>query len=149
MSKTNHIPNGLPALVTQLVVENARGFIDFARVLGFEEAGVMDGPGGAIMHGHLRRSDASLFVSDAGGFARPTSANIFLYVEDVDAAYGRAVEAGAKPMAPVSDMFWGDRWGMLEDPFGNIWQLATHVEDVPPEEMQARMAAQTAGGSGS
>jgi uncharacterized glyoxalase superfamily protein PhnB len=64
-----------------------------------------------------------------------------LYVDDVDAAYERAVKAGAQPLAPVSDMFWGDRWGMVASPCGNLWQIATHVEDVSPQQMAERASA--------
>ena len=67
--------------------------------------------------------------------------SLFLYVRDVDAAFKQAIAAGATEKAPLTDMFWGDRWGMVTDPFGHEWQLATHVEDVSPQEMQKRMAA--------
>jgi PhnB protein len=96
--------------------------------------------GASIMHAYVKIGDSVVFLSDAGGFAKPTTANLFLYVTDVDQAVEQATRAGAKVLAPVSDMFWGDRWGMLKDPFGNTWQIATHVEDVSPEEMQRRMA---------
>jgi uncharacterized glyoxalase superfamily protein PhnB len=102
----------------------------------------MTGPDNkGIMHAHVRIGDSVVFMSDAGGFAKPTTANVFAYVEDVDATVERAAAAGAKVMAPVADMFWGDRWGMVEDPFGNVWQVATHIEDVSPEEMKRRLAS--------
>ena len=137
----NHIPNGLPAVVSQLVVKDAKALIEFAtQVFGAENAHTMPGPDGkGVMHGMFFIGGAPIFVSDAGGFAQPTSANLFVYVTDVDAVYKKATERGAKAMAPVSDMFWGDRWGMVMDPFGNVWQIATHKEDVSPEEMQRRM----------
>ena len=101
----------------------------------------MRGPDGAsIMHAHVIIGDSAIFFSDAGGFAKPTTANLFFYVPDVDKAIAQAAAAGAKVLAPATDMFWGDRWSMLEDPSGNVWQIATHVEDVSPEEMQRRMA---------
>jgi uncharacterized glyoxalase superfamily protein PhnB len=99
----------------------------------------MLGPDGAVMHAHLKVHDMVLFVAEAGGFSKATAANTFLYVPDAKATFEKAVAAGAKALAPVSDMFWGDRWGMVEDPFGNVWQIATHVEDVSGEEMQKRV----------
>jgi len=141
---THHIPRGLPAVIPQLVVKDARALIEFAvSALGAQHGHVMPGPDGkGVMHGMFTIGGAPIFVSDAGGFATPTSANLFVYVPDVDATFARATSAGAKALAPVADMFWGDRWGMLSDPFGNIWQIATHKEDVSPEDMQKRMAAQ-------
>lgn len=138
----HHVPPGLPAVVPQLVVKEALALIEFAvDVFGAQRGDVMPGPNGqGVMHGHFSIGGAPIFVSDAGGFAAPTSANLFVYVPDVDAAFARAAARGAKPLAPVTDMFWGDRWGMLSDPFGNIWQIATHKEDVSPEEMRKRMA---------
>jgi PhnB protein len=144
---TSHVPQGLPELVPQIVIENAKGFMDFAvKAFGFEVGGLMPTPDGKVMHGHLKRGSVVLFVSDPIGFAKPTKANLFLYVTDVDALAKRAVAAGAKEIAAPNTMFWGDRWGMLADPFGNEWQIATHVEDVSPEEMQKRMASQGGGG---
>ncbi len=143
MSKTkSHVPEGLPAVIPQLVVKDARALFDFAqRAFGAEGAHFMPGPDGkGVMHGMFRIGGAVVFVSDAGGFAQATSANLFVYLPDVDGAVAKAVQAGAKVLAPVADMFWGDRWGMIADPFGNAWQVATHVEDVSPEEMQRRAA---------
>lgn len=126
----------------QLVAQDGRTLVAFLeRAFGAEAQHIMPTPDGGIMHGYLKIGDSVLFVSDAHGFSRPTTTNMFLYVTDVDAAFARAVAAGARAVAPVSDMFWGDRWGMVEDPFGNHWQLATHIEDVSPEEMQRRMKA--------
>lgn len=138
----HHIPEGLPAVTPQLVCKDARALVAWAgKAFGAELAHAMPNPDGkGIMHGMMVIGGAKIFVSDAGGFAQPTSANLFVYVPDVDAAVGRAVEAGGKVLAPVSDMFWGDRWGMVADPSGNVWQVATHTENVTPEEMQARMA---------
>jgi PhnB protein len=70
-----------------------------------------------------------------------TTASVFLYVDDVDAAFGRAVDAGAKVEMPLEDMFWGDRFGTVTDPFGHVWSLASHVEDVSPEEIEERAQA--------
>jgi PhnB protein len=140
---TRPIPDGFSTLTSQLVVSDAPRLLDFLKAaFGATVLHVMHGPDGkSVMHGAVRVGQSAMFVSDAQGFAKPTSANVFVYVEDVDAAYQRAVKAGAEPVAPVGDMFWGDRWGMVVDPFGNHWQIATHVEDVPPAEMAARIKA--------
>ncbi len=136
------IPQGLRAVQPQLVVKGAQRAIDFAKAAFGAEMPhpPMKGPDGTIMHGFVRIADCVVFVAEAGGFAKATSSNTFLYVPDVDAVFEKAVAAGAKPLAPPNDMFWGDRWSMIEDPFGNVWQIATHVEDVTPDEMQKRMA---------
>lgn len=147
-NKINHVPQGLPAVIPQLVVPDGKALIDFA-VRAFDAHLMHTMPnadGKGILHGMFTVGGVPIFVSDAQGFAQPTAANLFVYVPDVDATFARAVEAGAQTVAPVMDMFWGDRWGMVRDPFGNTWQIATHVEDVAPEEMQARaQRAQQAG----
>jgi PhnB protein len=144
--KIAHIPQGLPAVIAQIVVKDAAALIDFAvRTFDAQRGHTMPGPDGkGIMHGMFLVGGVPIFVSDAGGFAPPTSANLFVYVPDVDAAFARAVESGAKVLSPVLDMFWGDRWGMVSDPWGNTWQIATHKEDVLPEDMMKRMQAQSA-----
>jgi PhnB protein len=118
----------------------------------------MDGPPGKIAHAELKIGDSMIMVSDempGSGARTPRSlggspVSIFLYVEDVDAVFNRAVSAGAKTDQPLADMFWGDRYGKITDPFGHSWSLATHKEDVAPEEMarrskeaRAKMAQQT------
>lgn len=137
------VPQGLRSVTPQLVVPDAAALIAFVqRAFGGELMHAMPGPGGkGVMHGALRIGDSVVFLSDQFGMAKPTVANLFVYVEDVDKAYANAVAAGAKALAPVSDMFWGDRWGLVEDAFGNQWQIATHKEDVSPDEMMERMAA--------
>jgi uncharacterized glyoxalase superfamily protein PhnB len=147
MPKSKHpIPPGLHAVTPQLVIKGAQKAIDFYKsAFGAEIVQSMPGPDGGVMHANLKIGDAAVFVSDPG-FSKATTANLFLYVPDVDAAFDRATKAGAKVAAPLTDMFWGDRWGMVEDPFGNAWQLATHVEDLSPEEMGKRMQAASRGG---
>jgi PhnB protein len=138
---TNYIPHGLGPIVPQLVIKGAQKAIDFYRdALGAELLHSMPGPGGSIMHAAVRIGEGTIFISDASEFAKPTSANLYIYVRDVDAVFNRAVKAGATVAAPLANMFWGDRWGMVADPFGNLWQLGTHTEEVTPEEMQSRMA---------
>jgi len=139
---TKPIPEGLHSLTPQIVTDDAAAALElYRRAFGAEVLGQMTGPDGkSVMHSHVRIGDSTLFVASAG-FAPPSAGNIFLYVPDVDAVFARATQAGFKTLAPVADMFWGDRWGQVQDPYGNIWQLATHVEDVSPEEMQKRAKA--------
>lgn len=139
---TSHVPTGLPAVIPQLVVKDARKLLGFLEAaFGAQVRDTMPSPDGhGIMHGHLTIEGVVLFVADPFGPAPATTANTFVYVRDVDATVQRAVQAGATIVAPVADMPWGDRWGMVQDPFGNTWQIATHVEDVPPDEMKRRMA---------
>jgi uncharacterized glyoxalase superfamily protein PhnB len=135
------VPEGLTPLIPQLVSADAEKLIAFLeKAFGARLEGSMPGPDGkSIMHAHVRIEGLPLFIAGPFGPAPATQANLFLYVADVDAAYARAVKAGAKAVVPVADMPWGDRWGMVGDPFGNMWQIATHKEDVSPEEMKRRM----------
>lgn len=139
----SHVPEGLPTVIPQLVVKDARALVEFAtRAFGAELGHFMPGPDGkGVMHGMFRIGGAVVFVSDQPGFAQPTSANLFVYVPDVDASVAKAQAAGAKVLAPPADMFWGDRWAMISDPSGTVWQVATHLEQVEPEEMMRRMAS--------
>lgn len=139
----NHIPEGLPAVVPQLVVKDAQAVIDFAvKAFGAVPDHAMPGPDGkGILHGMFRIGGAAIFISDVFGMAQPTTANLFVYVPDVDASVAAAAAAGAKVVAPVADMFWGDRWGMIVDPWGTTWQVATHKQVYTPEEMMKLMAA--------
>ena len=153
------IPEGYHTLNCSLSVDNASEAIDFyTRAFGARERGRMEGPGGTIAHAELEVGDSVLMLSDPFPQAstKPpkelggTSASLFMYVEDVDAAFQQAIDAGATVIMPLDDMFWGDRFGTLADPFGHSWSLATHIEDVPPEEMAERgKAAMAAMASGS
>ncbi|MBL8613829.1 MAG: VOC family protein [Myxococcales bacterium] len=139
----SHVPEGLSPVIPQLVVSDGNALVAFVEK-AFEAKldHVMPNPNGkGVMHGMFRIGGVAVFVSDASDFAKPTSANLFVYLPDVDAAVERAKAAGAKVLAPVADMFWGDRWAMLADPWGNVWQVATHKEVLAPEEMMRRMAA--------
>jgi PhnB protein len=144
------IPEGYHALTTYLAVDDAAGAIDYyVRAFGAKELGRMDAPGGKIGHAELQIGDSRLMLADAfpQSSTRPpkelggASASIFLYVEDVDAVVQRAVDAGATVTMEVADQFWGDRFGTVTDPFGHVWSVATHIEDVPPEEMAERAKA--------
>ena len=158
-TKVKAIPEGYRSLTPYLVVNDAKAAIDFyGRVFGAKEVMRMDGPAGKIAHAELKIGDSMLMISDempgTGGRAPlslgGTTSGVFLYLEDVDSVFRQAVAAGAKVETQLSDMFWGDRYGKLTDPFGHSWSLATHKEDVAPEEMmrrsreaQAKMAQQT------
>jgi uncharacterized glyoxalase superfamily protein PhnB len=144
------IPEGYHTITPHLVVRGGAAAIEFyKRAFGATEGGRMPGPDGLIMHAELRIGDSPLFLMDespATGSKSPLALGgspfvIHLYVEDVDAAFERATKAGAKVVLPLADQFWGDRYGMVIDPFGHHWSLATHKEDLTPQEMTQRMAA--------
>jgi PhnB protein len=142
------IPEGYHSISAALTCKDAARAIDFYKsVFGATEIMRMPGPGGIIMHAELRIGDSVIFINDEipGVAAAPSGATInpvylFLYTEDVDSVCNRAVAAGSKVTMPVANMFWGDRYGKFNDPFGHSWGVATHVEDVAPEEMPRRQA---------
>ena len=144
------IPDDYPRVIPSLVVDGAAQAIDFyLGVLGATERLRMDGPDGRIGHAELQIGESVIFVADEFPemeFVGPkkiggSPVTLMVYVEDVDATFDRATKAGAKVTRPVEDQFYGDRVGQFEDPFGHRWSVATHVEDVSPEEMQKRAAA--------
>jgi PhnB protein len=146
MAKVHPVPPGYRTVTPYLVVNDARGALDYyKRAFSATDLVVMEGPGGKIGHAEFKIGDSMLMLSDEMGPNRSpktlggSPVSIFLYVEDVDAVFERAVDAGATPDMPPQDMFWGDRFGKLTDPFGHLWALATHVEDVAPEEMKNRV----------
>jgi PhnB protein len=142
------VPAGYRTVTPYLTVsDGARALEFYARAFGAREMARMPGPGGKIMHAELRVGDSVVMLSDefpgmstckAPTSLGGTTGSIFLYVPEVDPAFRRAVEAGCKVLMPLTNMFWGDRFGKLEDPFGNQWTMATHVEDVPHDEMKRR-----------
>ena len=151
-SRIKAIPSGFHTLTPHLVVKGASKAIEFyKKAFGAEVITRVSGPDGkSLLHADLKIGDSHFFLVDEfpemdcrgpesiGG----TPVTIHMYVEDVDAAFGKAVAAGAQVKMPLSDMFWGDRYGVLADPFGHAWSMATHKEDVTPEEIGKR--AQTA-----
>jgi PhnB protein len=148
--KVNAIPSGYHSLTPYLVVNDASRAIDFyTQAFGAKETVRMGGPGGKIGHAELKIGDSMLMLSDeipGSGTRSPQSlggspVSVFMYVENVDSVFDRAVKAGAKADKPPEDMFWGDRFGHLTDPFGHLWAIATHIEDVAPEEMRKRAQA--------
>jgi PhnB protein len=149
MSSPQPIPDGFHTLTPHLVCDGAAAALDFYKAaFGAIELSRLPGPGGKLMHASVRIGDSILMLNDEfpqhGGFGpkalKGSPVTIHVYVADVDAAFAKAVAAGAKVRMPVADMFWGDRYGQLEDPFGHIWSLATHTRDMTPEEMKAEMA---------
>ncbi len=149
-TKIKPIPDSYHAVTPYLTVRGAAEAIDFyQRAFGARELFRMPGPNGKIMHAEILIGDSHIMLSDesaACGSQAPVTLNgtpvgIFLYLEDVDTTFRQAVKAGAKETMPPQDMFWGDRFGRLTDPFGHKWMLATHIEDVSPAEMEERMAA--------
>jgi PhnB protein len=144
-SKVNPVPNGMHAVTPHLVCAGAAEAIEFYKqAFDAQEAMRIPGPGGKLMHACIRIGDSAIMLVDENpdwGIVGPKSlkgspVTIHLYVEDVDATVERAVAAGAKVTMPVEDMFWGDRYGKLEDPFGHYWSVATHLRDMTPEEIQ-------------
>jgi len=144
------IPDGFHTVTPYLTVNDAARAIDFyKRAFGAQEIQRMQGPQGKVGHAELKIGDSIVMLTDEmpGNACRSpqtlggSTVNIFLYVKDVDSAFKQAVNAGAKPETPPADMFWGDRYGKLTDPFGHSWSLATHKEDVAPEELQKRTQA--------
>jgi PhnB protein len=141
------VPEGYHTVTPYLAVDDASAAIEYyKKAFGAKERVRMDTPDGKIGHAEVEIGDSLVMLSDPFPQAttRPpgelggTSVSVFLYVEDVDAVVRRAVDAGATVTMDVEDQFWGDRFGSIRDPFGHIWSIATHVEDVPPEEMAER-----------
>jgi uncharacterized glyoxalase superfamily protein PhnB len=151
------IPEGFHTITPHLVCSGAADALAFyTRAFGAVETSRMPGPDGKIMHAQMRIGDSFFMLADdfpdygcVGPLAlKNTPVYIHLYVEDVDALYAQAVEAGAKPIMQVADMFWGDRYGQLEDPFGHRWSIATHKRDMTPEQMREEMQKSMAMGQG-
>ena len=144
------VPDGYHTVSPYLAVEDAATAIDYyKKAFGATERVRMEAPDGKIGHAELEIGDSIVMLADRFPQAstKPphelggTSAGVFLYVEDVDQVVKRAVEAGATVTMEVADQFWGDRFGTVTDPFGHVWSVATHIEDVPPAEMAERAKA--------
>ena len=135
------IPDGYQTVTPSLNLKGAAEAIQFYKdALGAEEqGGRAPGPNGAIMHAELKIGNSIVMLADAL-MGPATQASLHLYVEDADALFQRATRAGAEVVLAMHDAFWGDRYGVVSDRWGNRWALATHQEDVSPEEMQKRMA---------
>jgi PhnB protein len=145
--KVSAIPAGYHTATPYLVVNDAKRAIEFyKKAFGATEVNKMEGPNGKIAHAEIKIGDSTIMLSDempgASGKSPQSlgasTCSIFLYVEKVDSVFNQAIGAGAKAEMQPQDQFWGDRFGKLADPFGHLWGIATHIEDVKPEEMQKR-----------
>jgi uncharacterized glyoxalase superfamily protein PhnB len=154
MSQIKPIPDGMHSVTPHLVCAGAADAIEFYRkAFDAADIGRLPGPGGKLLHALIRIGDSAVMLVDEfpewGSFGprslKGSPVTLHLYVEDVDAVFERAVAAGAQVVMPLADMFWGDRYGVLEDPFGHRWSIGTHVRDVSPDEMQ-RAAETMCGG---
>ena len=144
----NPIPQGFHTITPSLVVRDAAKAIDFyKKALGAQELVRMPSPDGKIMHAELKIGDSIIFLADEmpmpGSVKSPQTlggctSSLQIYVPDVDQTFKQAVSAGCKETMPVADQFWGDRWGSFSDPFGHIWGVGTHKEDLTAEEIGQR-----------
>lgn len=148
--KANFLPEGYHSVTPYLYVGDASSAIEFyKKVFGAQELFRMDMPGGKIGHAEIMIGNSHIMLADECNEADErspqtiggTPVGLLLYVEDVDAVAESAVSAGATLLEPLEDKFYGDRMGKLQDPFGHIWAIATHMEDVAPEELERRAAA--------
>jgi PhnB protein len=144
--KVKPIPDGYHSVTPYLTLSDSARAIEFyKKAFGATEQFRMETPAGKIMHAEIKIGDSIIMLSDemGGDCQSPEAlggspAGMMLYVEDVDAVFDRAVAAGGKVKMPLDDMFWGDRFGTITDPFGHVWSIATHKEDVPPDELEKR-----------
>ena len=150
MSKVPHIPKGYNSVTPYLVIKNAAKAIDYyKKVFGATEVMRMNGPNGTVGHAELQIGDSRIMLADENpsmgqGHASASTigaspVSLYIYVPDVDKVFKQATAEGAKVLKPVQDQFYGDRSGFIQDPFGHLWGVATHVEDVSPETMKERM----------
>ena len=155
MAKVKPIPDGYHSVTPYLIVDGASDAIDwYGKVLGTKERMRIPMPDNKVGHAELEVGDSVIMLADEFpdmGARGPKSiggspVTISVYVEDVDSVFERAVQAGANSLRPVENQFYGDRTGQFEDPFGHRWSVATHVEDVPPDEMAKRAAEMMGGG---
>jgi PhnB protein len=148
MTKVKPIPDGMHSVTPHLICAGAADAIEFyKKAFDAVDLGRLPGPKGKLMHAAIRIGDSTVMLVDEmpewGAFGpkslKGSPVTIHLYVQDVDASVARAVAAGAKITMPLDDMFWGDRYCKVEDPFGHHWSIATHVREVSSEEMQQAM----------
>jgi len=133
------VPDGYHTVTPYLTVEGAGGLIEFLeRAFDAKQIHAMKGPDGKIVHAEVRIGDSVVMIGEARGDWGPRPGTIYLYVADCDALYKRALAAGATSLTEPANQFYGDRHAGMRDPAGNYWWIATHVEDVPPDEMKRR-----------
>ncbi len=154
MSQVSPIPEGMHTVTPHLVCSDAAKAIEFYRqAFNATEMIRVPGPGGKLIHACIRIGDSLVMLVDENPqwdclsplTLKGSPVTIHLQVEDVDAVFNRAVKAGATVMMPVDDMFWGDRYGSVKDPFGHQWSTATHIRDVSPEEIRQAAAVECTG----
>jgi PhnB protein len=154
---TKAIPDGYHSVTPYLIINGAAEGIEYyKKAFGATELFRMPAPEGRIGHAEIKIGDSPIMLADEFpemGYKSPQSlggspVSIMIYVEDVDTVFNQAIAAGGKEQRPVKDQFYGDRMGTLEDPYGHVWHVATHKEDVTPEEMEKRMKAHTAASGG-
>jgi uncharacterized glyoxalase superfamily protein PhnB len=142
------IPEGMHTVTPHLVCSDAAKAIEFyKKAFGATETARLPAPDGKIMHASVRIGDSTVMLVDefpqwnslGPNALKGTPVTLHLYVKDVDAAFAKAVDAGATVKLPLADMFWGDRYGQVTDPFGHIWSMATHMRDMTPEQMAEEM----------
>jgi PhnB protein len=155
MANVKPIPDGYPQVTPYLCIDGASAAIEFyTKVFGATERMRMSAPGGKIGHAELQIGDSVIMLADEFpemGIQGPktlggTTVTLNVYVDDVDAVFDRAVNEGAKALGQVQNQFYGDRSGQFEDPFGHRWSVATHIEDVPPDEIAKRAAEEMGSG---
>ena len=143
------IPEGYHSVTPYLIVRGGTRALEYYKqAFGAEERFRMDGPGGTIGHAEIQIGDSIVMLADenpawnakAPQVGTPSPVQLMIYVDDVDATFAQALTAGGKETQPLKNQFYGDRSGSLTDPFGHSWTVATHIEDVPPEEMERRAA---------
>ena len=138
-SQTKSIPEGYHTVTPHLIVQGAPKLLDFLKqAFDAKEKYSLTGPDGAIMHAEVKIGDSIVMIGEAMGEWKAMPASIALYTDNADALYKRALEAGATPIREPADQFYGDRSGGVKDPAGNHWWIATHIEDVPPDELKKR-----------
>jgi uncharacterized glyoxalase superfamily protein PhnB len=138
-SQTKSIPEGYHTVTPHLIVQGAPKLLDFLKqAFDAKEKYSLTGPDGAIMHAEVKIGDSMVMIGEAMGEWKAMPASIALYTDNADALYKRALEAGATSIREPADQFYGDRSGGVKDPAGNHWWIATHIEDVPPDELKKR-----------
>ncbi len=140
VTKARPVPQGYHTVTPYLIVEGAPKVIEFLkRTFNAEEKDFMSGPEGRVAHAEMKIGDSVIMMADATSENRAMPSQLYVYVDDVNTVYKRALEAGGTSISEPTNQFYGDRNANVKDPVGNIWGIATHVEDVPPEEMQRRI----------
>jgi uncharacterized glyoxalase superfamily protein PhnB len=145
---TDACPKGFSSVTPHLVIKDCANAIDFyKKALGAQEIYQSRMPDGKIMHAMIQIGNSIIMLADefpAMGAVGPntlggTSTTLHIYTDDADKLFNQAVSVGATPVMPIADMFWGDRYGQIKDPYGHSWAIATHIRDVSPEEMEKAM----------